>query len=76
MGFQHLQWISRKGHLGKFGEKVGKTTVIAPKSASCIFSKQDRSPRKGSTTCKDKKREGILKVDKLNPGDLVFTDQY
>ena len=28
------------------------------------------------TIKRDKEKEGILKKDKLNPGDLIFTDQY
>ena len=67
---------SQKRTFGKIWRESRETTVVAPKCESCIFEKQYRSPRKGSTTCKDKKREGILKTDKLKPGDLVFTDQY
>jgi hypothetical protein len=76
VGFQQLQWIGRQGWLGKVGELFGDTKVHPPKCASCQFGKQERTPRKGSTVKVDKQREGILSADKLNPGDLIFSDQY
>jgi hypothetical protein len=76
VGFQQLQWIGRQGWLGKVGELFGDTKVHPPKCASCQFGKQERTPRKGSTVQVDKQREGILSADKLNPGDLIFSDQY
>ena len=74
VGFQQLQWIGRQGILGKLGERMGKTSVHPPKCAACQFGKQDRNPKEGSTVTKT--NEGVLKADKLNPGDLVFADQY
>jgi hypothetical protein len=53
---------------------MGKTTVLPPKCASCQFGKQQRNPKDGSTS--HKHSEGVLKQDKLEPGDLVFTDQF
>ena len=76
LGFQHLQWIECQGWLGAIVLKIGKTTVIPPKCAICQFSKQERLPRPGKTIKVDKESEGILSADKLNPGDLVFSDQY
>ena len=74
VGFQNLQWIGRQGWLGPIGEKMGSTTVDAPKCAACQFGKQERTPKAGTTVKRD--REGILKADKLEPGDLVFSDQF
>jgi hypothetical protein len=76
VGFQKLQWIGRQGWLGKIGEKFGQSSVHAPKCASCQFGKQERNPKAGSKIKVDTDREGILKADKLNPGDLIFSDQY
>jgi hypothetical protein len=56
------------------GARMGSTTVIPPKCASCQYGKQHRKPTAGSTTTKH--NEGVLKKDKLDPGDLVFSDQY
>ena len=74
VGFQTLQWIGRQGWLGKIGEKMGSTSVQCPKCASCQYGKQERTPKAGTSVTKT--REGITKADKLEPGDLVFSDQY
>ena len=74
VGFQNLQWIGRQGWIGKLAVKMGSTSVNPPKCAACLFGRQQRTPKKGSTTTKDS--EGALKKDQLNPGDLVFSDQY
>jgi hypothetical protein len=54
---------------------MGSTTVLPPKCAACQLGKQERTTKKGSTLVKDSS-EGILKMNKLDPGDLVFSDQY
>ena len=64
-----------QGLLGRMGEQFGKTTVKAPLCAACLYGKQERNPKKGTTPIK-KHKEGILKQNKLEPGELVFTDQY
>ena len=74
VGFQNLQWIGRQGWLGPIGEKMGSTTVDAPKCAACQFGKQERTPKAGTIVKRD--RDGILKADKLEPGDLVFSDHF
>ena len=71
-----MQWIGRQGWLGKVGERFGQTAVHPPKCGSCQFGKQERNPKAGSRREVDKQREGILSADKLNPGDLIFSDQY
>ena len=53
---------------------MGSTTVIPPKCAACQLGKQERTPKEGSKTIKAP--GGILKENKLEPGDLVFSDQY
>jgi hypothetical protein len=52
--------------------------VEAPMCAACQFGKQERLKTGGKTVWVDLKRDGILKQNKLEPGDLqlVFTDQY
>ena len=56
------------------GENMGSTSVQCPKCASCQYGKQERTPKAGTTVGKE--REGITKADKLEPGDLIFSDQY
>ena len=76
IGFQRLQWIGHQGWLGKPGERFGQSSVAAPKCGACQFGKQERNPKSGQKTKVDRTRQGILKVDKLKPSDLIFSDQY
>jgi len=76
VGFQRLKWIGRQGWLGGVGERFGLSSVEAPKCAACQFGQQQRLKKEGKTTSVDTDREGILKKDKLEPGDLIFSDQY
>ena len=71
-----MQWLGRKGFFGPIGEKFGSTTTCAPKCATCQFAKQERNPKPGKTIKVDETLKGILKKEKLQPGDLVFSDQY
>ena len=57
------------------GVKMGSTTVQPPKCAACQLGKQQRTPKNGSKTIKSPSN-GILKQNKLQPGYLVFSDQY
>ena len=53
---------------------MGSTTVDPPKCESCQLGKQERTPKGGTTTITTP--AGSLKLNKLEPGDLVFSDQY
>ena len=70
--------MGKHGWLGKIGEKMGSDRVQCSiiKCAACSFGKQGRTSKGGTTIVKDKGREGILTKDKLDPGSLVFTDQF
>jgi hypothetical protein len=74
INFQNLQWIGRQGILGELGYKWGSTTVKAPICEPCQYGKQARTPKQGSTSKREKK--GVFYKEKLNPGDLVFSDQF
>ena len=69
-----VKWLGRSGLFGPLGIKFGKDQVKIPKCAACQFGKQERNPKGGTTTKKDP--GGVLKKDKLEPGDLVFVDQF
>ena len=71
-----MDW--KNGWLGKIGEKMEGDRVQCSiiKCAACSFGKQGRTSKEGTTIVKDKEREGILTKDKLDPGSLVFTDQF
>ena len=73
-GFSLVKWIGRTGIFGPMGVKMGKDEVKIPKCAACQFGKQERNAKGRTTTKKDP--GGVLKKDKLEPGDLVFVDQF
>ena len=74
--FSVVKWIGRQGWLGKMCEQMGRHSVKIPKCAACQYGKQERNTKEGSTQVKWKDKEGVLKKNKLEPGDLVFTDQF
>jgi hypothetical protein len=74
LGFQHCQWLGRTGIVGPGGIKMGSTTVTPPKCDSCQLGKQERTSKAGTKTISTP--DGYLKLNKLEPGDLVFSDQY
>jgi hypothetical protein len=74
LGFATTQWLGRNGMLGQFGEKMGAARLQAPKCAACQFGKQGRTPIQ--TQHGDKDATGSLTKNKLEPGQLVFADQY
>jgi Reverse transcriptase (RNA-dependent DNA polymerase) len=76
LGFGRLQWAARKGIFGDDAMKWGQTSVHPPKCAACQYGRQQRRPIPGTTKKKDPEHAGILKRDKLGPGDLIFSDQY
>ena len=76
INFLVVKWIRRQGWLGKMCETMGKHSVRIPKCAACQYGKQERNTKEGSKQVKFEEREGILKKNKLEPGDLVFTDQF
>ena len=72
--FQTLQWIGRQEILRPDGIQWGKSTVSPPICEACQQGKQARKTTKGSTS--QRENEGILSKGELQPGDLVFTDQF
>jgi hypothetical protein len=74
LGFATVQWLGRNGMLGAFGEKMGAARLIAPKCAACQFGKQGRTPTPTKHGTQDD--SGSLTKNKLEPGELVFADQY
>jgi hypothetical protein len=74
LGFFHCQWLGRTGLVGAAGIKMGSTTGEPPKCDSCQFGKQECTPKAGTKSVT--KEDGFTKLNKLEPGDLVFSDQY
>ena len=74
LGWQHTQWLGRCGIVGPIGVKMGSTNVVPPKCAACQLGKQERTPKPGATM--HKHPDGVHKMNKLEPGDLISSDQY
>jgi hypothetical protein len=74
LGFATVQWLGHSGVLSPFGEKMGAARLPAPKCAVCQFGKQGRTPI--PTHHSDKDPVGSLTKNKLEPGQLIFADQY
>jgi hypothetical protein len=53
---------------------MGTSTVQPIICASCQYGKQERTPKGGSTITTE--RKSITTAEKLEPGDLIFIDQY
>ena len=73
-GFSLVKWIGQTGIFRPMGIKMGKDDIKIPKCAACQFGKQERNAKGGTTTKKDP--GGVLKKEKLEPGDLIFVDQF
>jgi hypothetical protein len=71
----HTKWLLRNGLVGEAGKLWGKSTHDPPRCAACQLGKQQRLPTPGKKTVSTR-TEGALKRDKLEPGDLIFSDQY
>jgi hypothetical protein len=76
VGFSTIKWLGKQGIPGKLGERIGQHQVKIPKCATCQLGKQERNSKAGSTQMKDKSVESALKCNKLEPRELVSTDQY
>jgi hypothetical protein len=74
IAFAAVQWLGRQGYLGDHGNKMGHTQVEAPKCAACQLGKQGKRPI--PTKHGTHEEVGSLSKEKLEPGDLVFIDQY
>ena len=73
----HVQAIAQLGLLGSQAKKMGHTTMeTLPKCESCIFGKQSKNPNPVHHITNDKKEPDGLSLNKLLPGQLVFSDQY
>ena len=74
LGFATVQWLGRMGMLGEGGKKMAAANLQAPKCAACQFGKQGKTPT--PTKHGDQDSPGSLSIEKLEPGQMVFMDQY
>ena len=74
LGFQHLKWVLSGGMLGPIGMHCSKSDVLPPLCQACIHGGQQRCPVPSKKHTQE--HHGILKAEKLLPGQKVFSDQY
>ena len=74
LGLKNFQWLGRTGIIGKISIKFRSTTVNPHPCAACQLGKQEHTPRGDS--CTENHNGGSIKVNQLDPGDLIFSDQY
>ena len=74
MGFQHCQWLGRTGIVGSLGIKLGSTTLNRHPYAACQLGKEERTPKVNFFT--ENHDVGSIKVNQINPGDLILSYQY
>ena len=58
------------------GEKMKSNNVKIPTCEAFLYDKQEIKPKYGTRQSKDKGLEGSLKRNQLEPGKLIFPDQY
>ena len=74
IAFRMVQWLGWQGWLGPHGNKVGSSSLEAPKCAACQFSKQGKTPTASNHMAKD--MPSALSKEKLEPRQLIMMDQY
>ena len=62
--------------MGKLGDNTVRKNVNIPKCESLQYCNQDRNPISGTREIKDKGVEDYLKRNHLEPGNIIFSDQY
>ena len=76
-GMEFVKWLIHRGLSGHHSDKTkGVQDLDHPKCASCKCGKQVRSPSKATNTNPKPDRVGVLKQEKLEPGDGVAVDQF
>ena len=72
ISYSAMAW--KKRNVRTIWRKMGAARLLAPKCAACQFGKQGRTPI--PTHHSDKDAVGSLTKNKLEPGELVFANQY
>ena len=76
IGFQHVQWLIRTGHLKVQGNSKVVANCEGPKCAACDFGKGHRRPNKVNTINNNPMKEQKIKKDHLLPVQMVSADHY
>lgn len=81
VGMRRIQWLFRQGVLGtsERAKRVQQSAVklnSGPLCTACQYAKQRRRTSPGSTKRTEKEVDGVLKADKLFPGQQVSIDHF
>ena len=72
-----VKWLARRGLLGRHSDKVKAVPDDDhPMCASCNYGKQVRTPSRATVKRQRPDRTGVLKQERLEPGDCVAVDQF
>lgn len=74
INFTRILFLARRAWLGNEGLQLSGSTTDHPKCAACQYAKQPRTPMPSRHVKNE--ATGALSKGQLEPGDLIFSDQY
>ena len=76
MFYPHYSGFGSQGWLDKLVDNMGTNNVNITKCAACQYGKQERHQKSVTSQSKGKESKGSLKRNQLEPGKIIFSDQY
>jgi len=73
-GFGLVMWLGKHGYLGTRGTHMANTKGETIKCGTCNLGKQQKTANPAKHV--ENKNLGELKKDALQPGQVIFSDQY
>jgi len=73
-GFQLVRWLGKQGNFGARGEHMAHADCNPIKCRTCNLGKQQKTANPAKQVIA--KNPGALKKDVLQPGQVMFSDQY
>jgi len=74
LGFVAVQWLGQQGFFGPQGEAMGHARFNSPKCGMCLLGKQHKTANPAKHV--QDKASGELMKDVLQPGQVIFSNQY
>ena len=73
-GFSLVMWLGKNGYLGTRGTHMGHANCDPIKCGTCNLGKQQKTANPSKHVAN--KNPGELKKDILQPGQVIFSNQY